>query len=218
MNKILAISILAFAVLGGAHAQSMYKWVDAEGNVTYQDQPPPGASESDAFALDQEVAAESENGAAAAAAGNPVTLYAVSVCDACDLVRNVLQKNGIPFTEKNADESTSVQDELIDLSGQLSVPLLAVGKNLVYGYNSRAIADELTRAGYPMNGGTPAQEQQGPSLSPEEIAEQAAAAADELISSEESAADDLLLELEDDQELIEEIPENERIKIDVSGE
>lgn len=154
-----------------ASAQKMYKWVDEQGNVTYQDQPPPD----DAKVLDEYTAPGEEN---EPQSGAPVTLYSVPQCDACDLVRLLLQKNSVPFTEKNPSSDTAAADELKQRSGQLSVPSLTVGDKLLMGYNSLAIRDELKSAGYQLvdetGGNTP--EQTGTEAAPEQAGTEQAAA------------------------------------------
>lgn len=217
MSKILYFALCLLWPLASVHAQNLYKWVDEQGNVTYQDQPPPNAGNMQAFATDAEVLAETQNPAAGAIAENPVTLYSVNICDACDLVRNVLEKHNVPFTEKHADSDRSVQDELMKLSGQLSVPLLAIGPKVVYGYNSQAITDELARAGYPIEG-RPGSAPGQSTLTPEEVQEQAAAAAEELISDGEPPDADIAIDLDTEPEQLEEIPEDERIQVNISTE
>lgn len=215
MAKITTILISALMLLGTAHAQKMYKWVDEQGSVFYQDHPPPGADDTvEAYAEDTELIDEQETEPASAAAGkHPVTLFSIPVCDACDLVRNILQKNRVPFTEKDANDNPAVQNELMKLSGQLSVPLLAVGQKVVYGYNSIAIEEELSNAGY-LDGEKPKQtEAAGKSgtLSPEELEQQAALAGAEFSSELEELQD-----FPEDLEVVEEIPEEEQIKVGVT--
>lgn len=211
MNKIAILVAGGMLLAASAQAQNLYKWVDADGNVTYQDSPPPG--ETDAappYALDPVVAAEEAEGALPDV---PVTLYSVPVCDACDLVRHILEKYGVPFEEKDATKDTEVQKEVRELAGQLSVPVLAVGDAVITGYSSSGITAELTSAGFtPGGGGTSADSaRSGPdeALSEDEVAQRAAEAAAELTSDlEELSRDDSLLE-----DVIEEIPEEEQIKV-----
>ena len=209
MAKIALTWICLILTLGTAHAQNLYKWVDADGNVTYQDQPPPPGEADDAsvYAKDTEFAAD--QGAPAV----PVTFFAIPVCDACDLVRNLLDKHHVPYTEKDANEDIQVQDELMELAGQLTVPLLVIGDELFYGYSAQNISNGLEDAGFSLDGGArPAA--QPASLTPEQVAEQAARAAEELTSElDDLEGDDS--DLLDDLETAEEIPEDERINVQV---
>lgn len=211
MSKFAILMAGAVLLTTVAQAQEMYKWVGEDGKVTYQDTPPPGEADSAApFAVDQEVAAEE---AQAALPDVPVTLYSVPVCDACDLVRKILEDYGVPYEEKDAAEDTEVQKEVRELVGQLSVPVLAVGDTVITGYSSSGIIAELTNVGFTPGGkGTsavdaePAPEEV---LSEDDVAQQAAQAAAELTSDlEELTNDESILE-----DVVEEIPEEEQIKV-----
>jgi len=212
--KILAICAGLFLLISPVQGQKLYKWVDENGRVTYQDQPAEGAVEV------QEVLADpvsSDTGtpqdpAQLAAAVNPVTLYSVPVCDACDLVRNILDKNEVPYTEKTATEDVEVQQELIAKSGQLSVPVLVVGDKVVHGYSSNTIRDQLANAGYPI-AGQPARQIENRALTPEQVAEQAARAAAELTAGLDDT-DEVFVS--DSLDNAEEIPEDEQIKVQVT--
>ena len=214
MTKITVISIGVFLLLGAAQAQNLYKWVDEQGNVFYQDQPPAEADgDVEAYGEDRELIAEAEKDPRTVAAETyPVTLFSIPVCDACDLVRNMLQKSSVPFTEKDVNDNPPVQDELMGLAGQLSVPALAIGKKVIYGYNSVAIQEELTNAGY-FPGGELRQNSetanQEAGLSAEEVEQQAALAGEEFTTELDALEDSEF----DDLDTAEEIPEDERIKI-----
>ena len=214
MTKITIILFGAFFLLGSAQGQNLYKWVDEQGNVFYQDQPPEGAGESiEAYGEDPELIADAEKDPRSIAAENfPITLFSIPVCDACDLVRNMLQKANVPFTEKDVNDNPPVQDELMSLAGQLSVPALAVGKKVIYGYNSMAIEEELTSAGYFAKDGTEQGDDsfgQDAGLSAEEVEQQATLAGEEFASELEALEDENF----DDLDYAEEIPEDEQIKV-----
>ncbi|MDH3690495.1 MAG: glutaredoxin family protein [Gammaproteobacteria bacterium] len=156
-------SILPFAValvvgcavsVSPAMAGKLYKWVDENGNVTYQDQPPPeSASHAEEAGSDTGVTAESSlpvsEQLAAASANAPLTLYTIPDCDGCDLVRNYLSKRGLPFDEKSVETNVAFQQELKARAGRLEVPALLVGDDAIKGYSTQALDKALAAAGYP---------------------------------------------------------------------
>ncbi len=157
-----ALTIASGLALAPASAQTMYKWVDEQGNVTYQDQPPPdSAKKVDAYAAPSDEGGGSQS-------GGPVTLYSVPKCDACDLVRFLLQKNSVPFTERNPNEDRVAADELKKKTGQISVPSLSIGDKLIMGYSSIVIRDELRNAGYALQDETSSQAAEQPASGPNE--------------------------------------------------
>jgi glutaredoxin len=147
------IGLLVSAVLFGAtshyaHAVTIYKCVDESGSEVFSDRCPPGshaASESEVRGS----RATAEPALEEIASRFPVVFYAVPDCDACDLVRNQLEKRGIPFTEKNAATDLEIQNELRELVGALTVPAVSVADQIVTNYNKAALDSALDEAGYP---------------------------------------------------------------------
>lgn len=141
------LCILASACLlvaSSACAQEkLYKWVDENGNVTYQSQPPP-ANAGQVETLES----IGDTGARAPSPDVNVVLYSIKVCDACDLVRNLLTEWRVPFAEKNADGDAKVQAELKKVAGKLSVPALLIGDEVLMGYNKALIENELKEVGF----------------------------------------------------------------------
>lgn len=205
---LLAGMLLAVAPV---QAQKMYKWVDEQGNITYQDRPPPeGADLLGEYGEKPKAVAADPNQNAAAA--NPVVLYSVPECDACDLVRNLLTRYNVPYAEKNAEKDREVQTELKEKAGQLAVPVLTVGERAIPGYSSGVIRNELVSAGYALTesaqGATEASGA-GEPLSPEEAEARAAEAGEELIA---ETPEEVVDATPSDLDEFEEIPEDERIR------
>lgn len=149
-------------VLPSADAVRLYRWVDKDGRVSYQDRPPPEGQqvESRDFKL-RGAPQPSGDGAADAAEQYPVVLYTAPQCTACDLARAYLDRRKIPYTDKNVAESTELQQELRQKSGALTVPTIAVGPKVMRGYLESLLAGELDAAGYPkIETPAPTEEQQ----------------------------------------------------------
>lgn len=149
--------ILGAALFSGTlSAANLYKWVDADGNVTYQDSPPPSNVEFEAKEYtdpDEVEVAEPDSALEMedAARENPVSLYTVPACDVCDLVRLFLESKQVPFVEKNVQSSIPLQQELQSRTGDLSVPTLLVGDKSIDGYSKSAIVDLLQSKGFPIS-------------------------------------------------------------------
>jgi len=134
-------------------AQAQYKVIDANGKVTYTDQPPatPGARV-------QSVKVGPSAGAPplstlpaelrAAAGKYPVTLYSGPGCRPCDSGRQLLLQRGIPFAERRVESAADAQ-ALSQLSGERSLPLLTIGSQQLKGLVSADWHSYLDAAGYP---------------------------------------------------------------------
>ena len=144
------------------NAQSLYKWVDAEGNVTYQDRPPPDDVQYERQSYtgptlttgesDKEIGRTNEIQAALnlAAENNPVTVYSIPNCDACDLVRLFLEKKQIPFIDKNIKDDLSTQQELLEKTDSLLAPTVSIGDKIIDGYSKSALREALMEKEYPL--------------------------------------------------------------------
>jgi glutaredoxin len=147
------ILVLAAALaMAPAYAGKLYKWVDEQGNVSYQDRPPPeGQGKVEEKTVSEGRAGSGGNPAAAeAAAKAPVTLYMVPKCSPCDAARAYLKKRGVPFSEVNVSEKNpQAQQEMVKKFGELSVPTITVGSKVMQGFVESLLAGELDQAGYP---------------------------------------------------------------------
>ena len=155
MKYITAGILLTFTSLLSTQALAVkiLECVDEDGNSTYQDRCPPGttqAGEKKFYTGKKEADANSPD--------VPITLYSVPTCDACDVVRNILEKYGASISEKNVETDVALQRELQEKSGAagtLSVPTVIVGEKVIGGYNKQDLVASLEDAGF-KQGGTPA--------------------------------------------------------------
>ena len=151
--KLRGIGLLLSLAMATANAATLYKWVDENGNVTYQDTPPPENvlyEESTVDAPPAPLPEDTSRGIEEAALANPVSLYTVPQCDTCDLVRMFLERHSVPFAEKDVRNNIEMQAELEQAVGSLTVPTLTVGDRVLDGYSSNAIRSALLEAGFPI--------------------------------------------------------------------
>ena len=162
MNRVHTLSVVALllgGVLGGvvnAQAQGVQRIVSPDGRVTYTDRaltgPAPAAStQSSASAAPQ--TPPSGNAAAPAidvaalpfalrqaATRYPVTLYTGDKCNPCNSARELLQKRGVPFTEKTITTAADGQ-AFAALGADNVLPLITIGTQRISGF----LAADLNR-------------------------------------------------------------------------
>jgi len=146
---VLAVGLACATLTAGA--ATLYKWIDKDGKVTYQDQPPPpGAGRVEEREI-KDVGSDQSETIAEIAKKHPVVIYTIPKCSSCDLVRDYLQKRLIPFTEKNvALGNLANQKEMQDKVGDVIVPTILVGAKVMKGgYIESLLEGELDAAGYP---------------------------------------------------------------------
>ena len=148
MKPVHTLSTAALLLCGAvaAHAQGVQRIVGPDGRVTYTDRAapattsPPASAPADAgalpFALRQAVQRY------------PVTLYTGDRCNPCASARDLLQKRGVPFTEKTV---TTHEDGKAfgQLSNDNSLPLITVGSQRITGFQAADLNRYLDAAGYP---------------------------------------------------------------------
>ncbi len=151
------IFVLMFSVMlaRNVSAQSLYKWVDENGNVTYQDSPPPSDVnyEEQVYTDPEAPPVKDEDGEDVSnideiAAANPISFYSIADCDACDLIRLLLDNNRVPYTEKDIQNNISMQQELQEQSGKLQAPTVIIGDKIIDGYSKSALTEALLDKGY----------------------------------------------------------------------
>lgn len=149
---LLAIFVVAAGVAAPADAQQLYKWVDADGKITYSDTPPPkDVKDARQKSYSDNVTASDElpYSVKEAVKRNPVTLYANSCGDPCDKARALLATRGIPFADRNPESDAGAIVALKEASGGQAVPTLTVGTRVLRGFADSEWHDALTSSGYP---------------------------------------------------------------------
>lgn len=149
-QKTLFVAVIALLASFGAHAGKLYKWVDADGNVSYQDKAPPEDSGKVEYKnIGKEKAAAKSDGLEDLAERIPVVLYAVPKCSPCDAARNYLKTRGVPFADKDVSSDLAMQADLRKRAGSLSVPTIVIGDKVIGEYSQAWLESELNQAGYP---------------------------------------------------------------------
>jgi len=160
MLKALCILLL---VAPGVWAQQ-YGWVDEKGRVHYTDTPPPPSAK-DAQKKNlkgSELGQQESYEMMEAVRKAPVTLYTFTECQApCQMARDVLNKRGVPFREKQV-ANQQMLDELQKVSGGTNVPVLVVGAQIEKTASPDAFNQALDIAGYPRAGVARPRNQQAP--------------------------------------------------------
>lgn len=157
------LGLIALACVAGtaAFAQQVYRQVDANGKVTYSDQPPSartaqpvqGAGGGAVNSLPTDTALPYE--LRQVAQRYPVTLYTGNECQPCDAGRSLLSTRGVPFTEKTV-QTAQDGEALQRQSGKTSLPQVSIGSQQLVGFQDSEWTRYLDAAGYPASSRLPA--------------------------------------------------------------
>ncbi len=132
-------------------AAQLYQWKDAQGRSVYSDQPPPTsiANAQQKSFKGSVIEGNEPYAARIAREKHPVTLYANDCGAPCDQARQLLAARGVPFSNRDPQNSPDAQAELQKLTGRSSVPVLLIGREKIDGFESGRWQAALDQAGYP---------------------------------------------------------------------
>jgi glutaredoxin len=155
----LSLTLFALTLMATVTAQAqVYKWVDADGKVTYSDVPPPknvGKVETKSYSSSDSPSVALPFELSKAVKSMPVVLYTSPKCIPCDDGRNFLKQNGIPFSEKTVTTNAD-QEKLNSVSGGIQLPFLLIGRSKFTGFSFSDWRTSLSQAGYPESNMLPA--------------------------------------------------------------
>jgi glutaredoxin 3 len=72
-----------------------------------------------------------------------VTIYSTPTCHFCQLAKEFLTEKNIPFTNFNVAEDAAKREEMINLTGQLGVPVIQIGEDIMVGFDREKVAAQL---------------------------------------------------------------------------
>jgi glutaredoxin len=136
-----------------AYAVTIYECVDEAGNSVFQDRCPPGTTPAGEKKF--RTGSGAEPAKPAPVSGDvpdvDITLYASPECDACLILRGVLEQYSAVFTEKNINQSDDVKRELQEKMGgstNLTIPTTIVGEKIITGFKKDELISTLESAGF----------------------------------------------------------------------
>lgn len=76
----------------------------------------------------------------------PVTIYTTHSCPYCKMAKSFFQEHNIQYVEKDVTTDQQAQQEMIEKSGQLAVPVIEINGQIVVGFNQPKIKELLSIA------------------------------------------------------------------------
>lgn len=72
-----------------------------------------------------------------------VSIYTTETCGYCKLAKEYFTKNNVAYQEFDVGRDLPKRQEMIEKSGQMGVPVITVGSDLVIGFNKPRLAELL---------------------------------------------------------------------------
>ncbi len=72
-----------------------------------------------------------------------VTIYSTPTCHFCHLAKDFFSENNVPFVDYDVLTNIPKRQEMMQKSGQMGVPVIEIGNNIIVGFDRERIADIL---------------------------------------------------------------------------
>ena len=77
------------------------------------------------------------------AAQKQVTIYSTPTCHFCHAAKDFFTEHGVKFTDYNVATDLPKRKEMIEKSGQMGVPVIYIGDELVVGFDEPKLRELL---------------------------------------------------------------------------
>ncbi|MFZ3074056.1 MAG: glutaredoxin domain-containing protein [Minisyncoccales bacterium] len=75
-----------------------------------------------------------------------IKIYSTPFCPYCSTLKDYLKEKKVEFTDVDVSENEKERDEMIELSGQIGVPVVNVDGKIIVGFDKGQI-DEVLKLG-----------------------------------------------------------------------
>lgn len=74
---------------------------------------------------------------------NTVTIYSTPVCHFCHAAKEFFKENNVAYTEHDVASDLEKRTEMIDMTGQMGVPVIRIGDDVVIGFDETKLKELL---------------------------------------------------------------------------
>ena len=72
-----------------------------------------------------------------------VTIYSTPTCHFCKAAKDFFTEKGVEFTNYDVSQDAVKREEMIKMTGQLGVPVIVVGNDVMVGFDRERLAGKL---------------------------------------------------------------------------
>ena len=72
-----------------------------------------------------------------------VEIFSTPTCHFCHMAKDWLTSKNIPFVDYNVGEDIEKRKEMVEMTGQLGVPVIRIGDEVMVGFNQPQMAKIL---------------------------------------------------------------------------
>ncbi|MBU0456569.1 MAG: glutaredoxin domain-containing protein [Nanoarchaeota archaeon] len=75
-----------------------------------------------------------------------IKIYTTPTCLWCEKAKEWFKKKKLKFTELDITEETTYRTEIIEKTGQLSIPVIEIEGNIIVGFDEKEIEEVIEKA------------------------------------------------------------------------
>jgi glutaredoxin-like YruB-family protein len=72
-----------------------------------------------------------------------IEIFSTPTCHFCHMAKDWLTSKNIPFSDYNVAEDLNKRKEMVEMTGQLGVPVIKIGDEVMIGFNQAQMAKIL---------------------------------------------------------------------------
>lgn len=72
-----------------------------------------------------------------------VTIYSTPTCHFCEMAKEFFAEKGVEYANYDVSTDAAKREEMIQLTGQLGVPVIIIGDEMMVGFDRAKIAAKL---------------------------------------------------------------------------
>ncbi len=72
-----------------------------------------------------------------------VTIYSTPTCHYCNLAKEFFAQKGVQYTAYDVSTDAARREEMIQMTGQLGVPVIVIGNTTLVGFDREKVASKL---------------------------------------------------------------------------
>ncbi len=74
---------------------------------------------------------------------NTVTIYSTPVCHYCHAAKDFFKENSVEYTEYDVAADLEKRAEMIEMTGQMGVPVIRIGDDVIIGFDEPKVKELL---------------------------------------------------------------------------
>jgi glutaredoxin-like YruB-family protein len=72
-----------------------------------------------------------------------VTIYSTPTCHFCHMAKDFFDENGVKYDDYDVASDLNKRKEMLEKSGQMGVPVIFIGDEMIIGFDEDKIREEL---------------------------------------------------------------------------